>query len=140
MSNAQPQPLATGRLTRQILLIDDSQADALLMQRALRKFDLPINFSWVQDAVMGLKTLSSDAFDHSTVIFLDIKMPKLSGLDILAQLDDRGKLRRLTNINIMSSSSLSGDIETALKYPNVTYYTKPDGYASLRELLTYVLN
>ena len=134
MSNVQAQPI-----TQRVVLIDDSQADAMLMRRALQKHDRLALFTWISDATTGLKGLLNGEIDHNTVIFLDIKMPKMSGLDILATLQEADALRRYRKLHIFSSSSLSGDIETALQYPNVVYYTKPEGFAELRNLLDVVL-
>ena len=125
--------------SHQVLLIDDSEADAILMRRALRKPGRFALLTWMSDATTGLKVLLNEEVDHNTVIFLDIKMPKLSGLDILATLQEADVLRKYRRLHVFSSSSLSVDVETALQYPNVVHYTKPEGFTELRNLLDAVL-
>ena len=110
------------------------------MKRALRKLDEGVSFRYISDAVEGLQILADAPPGKETVIFMDIKMPRLSGLDILAELQRQGRLAKIDRINMLSSSELSQDIEAALQYPNVRYYTKPEGYTGLCQLLAGVLS
>lgn len=122
-----------------VILIDDSQEDAALMERALKRVAPAVKFKWIGDATEGLRLLLDWEPDDSAVIFMDIKMPKLSGLEILEQLSEHDKFAAIHRINMLSSSVLKQDIDSALQYPNVTYNTKPEGYVALRQLLQTII-
>ena len=109
------------------------------MERALKRVAPPAKFKWIGDATEGLQLLLDWAPDESTLIFMDIKMPKLSGLEILEQLSERDKLASIHRINMLSSSVMRQDIDSALQYPNVTFNTKPEGYVALRQLLRTII-
>lgn len=123
-----------------VILIDDSQEDAALMERALKRIVPPVKFKWIGDATEGLQLLLDWTPDESTIIFMDIKMPKISGLEILEELSEHDKLSAIHQINMLSSSVLRQDIDRALRYPNVTYNTKPEGYVALRQLLRDIIS
>lgn len=110
------------------------------MERALKKLDEPVTFRWISDAVEGLRELIDYAGDERDIIFMDIKMPKMTGLEILADLDARGKLAKLRKINVLSSSALTKDMQATLSYDNVAYFTKPEGYTALCQLLSTFLD
>ncbi|OAV45984.1 response regulator [Lewinella sp. 4G2] len=125
---------------QKVLLIDDSSDDAFLMERALRKVAPDVDFEWIEDAVKGFERLLDFPDNGQDVIFMDIKMPKMTGLEILDELQKRKKLANLRRVNILSSSVLNADITAALQYGNVAYYTKPAGTTDLRSLLQDVLS
>ena len=125
--------------SRKVLLIDDSADDAFLMKRALSKINPEIPFEWIEDAEEGLARLEDYDGSQNDVIFMDIKMPKLTGLEILEKLQNREKLSTLCRVYILSSSVLQQDIDTAQQYDNVVYFTKPSSYTDLRKLINSVL-
>jgi two-component system response regulator len=84
----------------EILLIEDNQHDAELTIRALKKNNLVNNLVHLKDGVEALEFLFAEGVYHERsaentpkVILLDLKMPKLNGIDVLKQLkaDERTK-------------------------------------------------
>lgn len=123
-----------------VTMIDDSRADALLLKRAIGKNYSNIDFSWIGDSEEGLNYLSDWSGDQPELILLDIKMPKLTGLELLEKLTEQRQLNELPRIVVMSSSSLERDRKAACSYPGVDYRSKPGGYHEIVELIGELLN
>ncbi|MEP6594472.1 MAG: response regulator [Ginsengibacter sp.] len=74
----------------QILLVEDNKSDAKLTIRALKKHNLANNLIHLIDGAQALDFIfgkrefeGRNTEDKPKVIFLDIKMPKVSGLEVL---------------------------------------------------------
>lgn len=94
----------------------------------------PLSFQWISDAEEGLHFLRHETLAPADMIFLDIKMPKITGLEILERLKKEGRFTHLPPITVLSSSQLSKDINHAKSFPGVTYETKPEGYLAMKDL------
>jgi CheY-like chemotaxis protein len=109
-----------------ILLVDDSQVDVDLTILALSR----INFTKpVQIARDGAETL--EIFNTwvagapmPKLILLDIKLPKVSGLEVLKILKSSSVTRHIP-IVMLTSSNNDADIRTAYEYGANSYITKP---------------
>jgi CheY-like chemotaxis protein len=114
-----------------ILLIEDSENDALLMQRALRK-------STVTDCVHIARS-GKDALEYMKgvgqfgnrrefplpqLILLDLQMPEMHGLKVLEWIRSQPQFRS-TVVIVLSSSRLLGDIQLAYKLGSNSYLVKP---------------
>jgi len=64
----------------EVLLVEDSAGDVLLMKQALAEEPVPINIHVALDGKQAVEMLSQGLFTPS-VIVLDLDLPKLSGLD-----------------------------------------------------------
>ncbi len=119
-----------------ILLVEDEESDALLLQRALRRHGVNAPVQWVKDGLEALHYLQGD--DHFTqtpeLIILDLRMPRMSGLELLAWLRDRPSLRSIPTV-VMSSSSSSKDIQQAYALGAHTYTVKPSDFGTLVKLV-----
>jgi len=75
-----------------ILLAEDSDADAELISRALRKGSIVNHIARVRDGVEALEfvfregSFSERRGGHPRLILLDLKMPRLGGIDVLRRL------------------------------------------------------
>src|SRR6202008_4215493 len=98
----------------EILLAEDNPADAEMTLRALQKHHLANKVHWVKDGAEALDYLfATGAYAQRAglpnLILLDIKMPKVDGIDVLRRLraDER---TRLIPVVVMTSSTLDKDI------------------------------
>lgn len=128
-----------------VLMIDDSKEDAMLIERVVSRFPGQLQFTWYADPDAALDHLTDTSSPDYLVILLDIKMPRLTGIELLGELNSRNTIRsRSLNIVVFSSSDMQVDIDRATLYPGVSYKTKPSGYleasAWLNELFTDLLN
>src|SRR5215510_7205705 len=92
-----------------ILLVEDDENDAFLFKRALKKCNIPNPVQWVKDGAEAIAYLTAEAaygdrmaFPFPELIILDLKMPRMPGLDLLAWLRDHPELQVIPTI-VMSS-------------------------------------
>ena len=127
--------------SNEILLVEDNKSDALLTIRALKKHNLANNLVHLIDGAEALEYIFAtgkyegrDLEHKPKVIFLDIKMPKVSGLEVLRMLksDERTKL---IPIVIMTSSKEEKDIIESHKLGVNSYVVKPVGFANFSKTI-----
>ena len=73
------------------------------------------------------------------VIVLDLKMPRMGGLDILNWLRNRPQCRDIPTI-ILSGSSVEKDVQEAYRLGANTFFTKPGGFLELSDLMHDVIH
>jgi CheY-like chemotaxis protein len=124
-----------------VLIAEDDVNDQMLARRALQKINAPVEVRIVGDGLEAIEYLSgagkfSDRQEHPTpaLIFLDLKMPKKSGFDVLEWIRHDGACKFLPVI-VMSSSSLPLDIRRAHELGVNAYFVKPTDFTKLGELL-----
>src|ERR1017187_8278098 len=78
----------------EVLLVEDNPHDAELMTRELKKRNLANNLVWVKDGAAALDLLfgtdpqaGGEISHRPKVILLDLKLPKVDGVEVLRQLD-----------------------------------------------------
>jgi len=113
-----------------ILLVEDNEAEATLMRVALREHGVTADLRTAQDGAEALDILSSaDGNGHPlpSVVFLDLKMPKVSGLEVLKSIRSQERTRMLP-IVILSASGRVEDIRDAYLLGANSYIRKPVNY------------
>jgi CheY-like chemotaxis protein len=126
--------------TNVLLHVEDDPNDVLLLQRAFRKANLPINIQAVTDGDKAVAYLSGaegysdrEKFPLPSVVLLDLKMPRKSGLEVLAWIRSEQRLRRLIVI-IFTSSKHDEDVNKAYDLGANSYLVKPVGFDMLVDL------
>ena len=83
-----------------ILLVEDTEEHAVLMRRALEKGKLKSRLSWITDGKAALDFLHNrgvyadgEANPRPDLILLDLKLPKVSGQEVLEQIKSEERLR-----------------------------------------------
>jgi len=122
----------------EILLVEDNPHDAEMTIRALRKVNLANKLIHVKDGAEALDFIfAKGAFsdrhieNKPKVILLDIKMPKVDGIEVLRQI----KLNETTKtipVVIMTSSKEEQDVITSYDLGVNSYVVKPvdfEGFA-----------
>jgi two-component system response regulator len=115
---------------RTILLADDSLADAEMAMDALNEANLANPVVHVEDGVDCLDWLHArGAFagritGDPAVVLLDIKMPRMSGLDVLTEMRSDERLKRIPVV-ILSSSSEESDLARSWDLGVNAYVIKP---------------
>ena len=125
-----------------MLLVEDNESDAMLFRRALKQAKIKIPLQWVKDGVEALeylqaKGLFSDRtkFPFPDLIVLDLKMPRLSGLELLAWIHDHHEYDSLSTI-VLSSSQLESDMKQARALGAQMYLIKPFDFAALVKMVS----
>jgi CheY-like chemotaxis protein len=117
-----------------ILHVEDDPNDVLLFQRAFKKANLSVNIQSVSDGDKAVAYLSGvngfedrEKFPLPALVLLDLKMPRKSGLEVLAWIRGQEKLRRLLVV-IFTSSKHDEDINRAYDLGANSYLVKPVGF------------
>jgi two-component system response regulator len=125
----------------EILLVEDDPGDADLTVRALRKHNLANKLHVVEDGAEALdfiycrgKYQQWDACTHPKVVFLDLKLPKVSGLEVLRQLKGDEKTRSIPVV-IVTSSCEDPDIKQAYALGANSYVVKPVNFDTFQEAI-----
>jgi DNA-binding NtrC family response regulator len=77
-----------------ILLIDDDTDDQELFGMALSKINPTLNCFYANDGILALKKLSTDSAFTPDIIFIDINMPKMDGMECLQELKQIVRLKQ----------------------------------------------
>ncbi|MGB3798173.1 MAG: response regulator [Lewinella sp.] len=120
----------------QILLAEDDSTDAEFFQRALQRLDSPPELLWCKNGLEALEGLTSASSTGPLprLAILDIKMPGMSGLELLEKLKQSERTKNLPII-MMSSSDEPQDIARAYDCGANGYMVKPNRFQDLRELV-----
>lgn len=115
----------------EILLAEDNPADAELTIRALKTNNLSNNIEWVKDGEEALDFLlckgqyaDRDMNAVPRVVLLDLKMPKINGLEVLKAIRSTEKLKTLPVV-ILSSSNQERDLIESYELGVNSYIVKP---------------
>jgi two-component system response regulator len=128
--------------TVEILLVEDSDADAELIARALRKGNIVNKLVRVRDGVEALEFVFREgAFkdrggEQLRLILLDLKMPRLSGLDVLRRLK-ADAAARLIPVVVLTSSAEEQDVMESYKLGVNSYLVKPVAFADFANVITH---
>ena len=106
-----------------ILLVEDNPNDAELTQRALKKVNLGTQFTIARDGAEALEYLLSDR-PKPKVIFLDLKLPKIDGIEVLRRLRADARTRAVPVV-VLTSSQEEKDISECYKLGVNSYVVKP---------------
>jgi len=124
-----------------ILLAEDDPNDVLLIQRAFQRNHVANPVQVVRDGEEALAYLSGQApftdrerHPLPVLMLMDLKMPRKSGLEVLAWVRHQPGLKRLPII-VLTSSNQSPDINRAYELGANSYLVKPAGFDSLLDLV-----
>ena len=124
-----------------LLLVEDSEEDIFFMQRALQRVGNTLPVTVLRDGREALRYLSGEApyADREAcplpgLMFLDIKLPFVSGLEVLRWMQTRDDLRGIPVV-VLSSSNQDVDVETAYRFGANSYLVKPGSFELLAEML-----
>lgn len=116
--------------SRPILLIEDDENDVLLTQRAMTKGGLTNEMVVMRDGeaalnyLLELREKHNATKDFPCIILLDLKLPRLNGLEVLARLRE-DDFFRLIPIIILTSSVEPSDMATCYQLGCNSYIRKP---------------
>lgn len=109
----------------QILLVEDNPDDAGLTLRALKKQHLSNHVLHLHDGEEALNFLFSKSLDHfPKLILLDLKMPKVDGIEVLKKIKADNDLRVIPVV-VLTSSKEERDIVESYRLGVNAYIVKP---------------
>ncbi|MCX6328059.1 MAG: response regulator [Bacteroidia bacterium] len=115
----------------EILLVEDNASDAELTVRALKKHNLANNLYIAKDGAEALdfllckgKYAKRDLTNLPKVVFLDLKLPKVSGLEVLKTIKEDKRISKIPVV-VVTSSSEEPDVKEAYRLGANSYVLKP---------------
>lgn len=121
---------------RTFLLVDDDPDDTFLFGEVLHNVDSSIEFRTVSNGQEALDLLKSST-TIPDLIFLDLNMPRMGGVECLSMLKADAALKDIPVI-IYTTSSQSKDIEETIQKGAVCFITKPSNMKELTEILSTI--
>lgn len=126
----------------EILLVEDNKTDAELAIHALKKVKLGNRLIHVKDGVEALEFLFATgkyaarvSKDNPKVILLDIKMPRLDGIEVLKQIRSNPSTKRIPVV-IMTSSKEEHDIIRSYELGVNSFVVKPVDFDSFSKAVS----
>jgi len=126
----------------EILLVEDNPQDAELIVRAFREQNLANHICVAQDGEEALdfifcrgKFSDRNPSKPMKVVFLDLKLPKVDGLEVLKELRTNEKTKKLPVV-IVTSSREDPDIQTAYDLGANSYIVKPVQFDAFRQAMS----
>ena len=126
-----------------ILLVEDNPRDAELTLRALKSRNLANKLLWVKDGAAALEFVFGRGTEGGTdgkrtlrncpkVILMDLKLPKVDGLEVLGRLKANEESRTIPVV-VLTSSREEQDIVRSYKMGVNSYIVKPVNFDNFSE-------
>ena len=119
----------------EILLAEDNETDAEMTIRALRRKNLANNLVWVKDGAEALDYIfrrgayASRPNGTPKLVLLDLKMPKVDGIEVLRQIKANEETRAMPVV-MLTSSAEERDIVASYAFGVNSYVVKPVDFSS----------
>jgi CheY-like chemotaxis protein len=115
-----------------ILLVEDDRVDVMTVQRALSKHRIEVRLFVARTAIEALAMLRGEGGSTRidpppALILLDLNLPRMSGIDFLAELRKDPVLQDLSVI-VLTSSNEPNDRAAAFRYEVEDYVVKPHSF------------
>jgi CheY-like chemotaxis protein len=122
-----------------VLLVEDNPMDVDLTRRAFARRRLANPLEVVRDGREALDYLerSEQSGELPVVILLDLKLPKLGGLDVLQHVKASAVLRAVPVV-VLTTSREDRDVQTAYELGANSYIVKPVDFENFIEVVTQI--
>ena len=112
----------------EVLLVEDSEADATMVKETLLDSKLRMNLNVVHDGVEAMHYLRRQGAYQShripDLVILDLNLPKKDGREVLAEIKEDDQLKQIPVV-VLTTSSAEEDIVRSYKLHANCYITKP---------------
>lgn len=122
-----------------ILLVEDNPADVELTQRAFQKNRLSNKIHVARDGIEALEFLFAEdgVARELSVVLLDLKMPRMDGLEVLRRMKDDDRTRHIPVV-MMTSSSEESDLVASYDLGANSYIVKPVDFENFTEAVRLI--
>jgi len=121
-----------------LMLIDDDEDDIKLFVESAKEVDADIKCITAKDGLNGLEYLKNELNPLPDYIFLDLRMPKISGHKCIEEIK---KIKRLSNIPVFvyTTSTDKDDIKSLEEKGAVMFISKPTDPGEIYYLLSSIV-
>jgi len=126
----------------EILLVEDNPTDAELCMRALKKSNLANSLVWVKDGAEALAFLfatgnyAARSVTHPPkVVLLDLRLPKVSGMEVLRRIKEDERTRSIPVV-VLTSSKEDRDVAESYQLGVNSYISKPVGFEAFAKTVS----
>lgn len=121
-----------------IMLADDDEDDRLFFKEAFEEVKVEHKITTFVDGVQLMNHLQQPENPLPDIIFLDLNMPRKSGVECLKEIRADQRLKEIT-VAIYSTSSSEQDIEDTFVSGANVYIRKPNDFSMLKKVLSDVV-
>jgi CheY-like chemotaxis protein len=120
-----------------IVVIEDNQTDVFLVKEAIEACGLRVAIHFMDDGEQAVRYMERIDTDPSLpcprLFLLDLNLPRMSGLEVLAQIR-QSKRCASSKVLVMTSSNAGRDREESAALGATAYFIKPCGYEAFLRL------
>ncbi|OOV17337.1 hypothetical protein BXU10_14630 [Flavobacterium sp. LM4] len=122
-----------------VLLTDDDEDDREFFGQAIEDLHLNHPVEFCKNGVELLDRLYDKSIDTPDIIFLDLNMPLLSGVETLQKIREDDRFKNIPVIAIYSTSTAIDSIKGAFGLGANVYIVKPISFTDLKKIITKVI-
>lgn len=126
-----------------ILLVEDSKADAEMTMRELKRRNIANGIEWVRDGVEALDYLFCEGLhsgrpaDRPKLVLLDMKMPRMNGLQVLERMKQDPRTKTIPVV-MMTSSREEGGLLASYDLGVNSFVVKPVDFSEFAETVAQI--
>jgi CheY-like chemotaxis protein len=123
---------------KRVFLVDDDEIINHVHSMVISRIDPTVEITLFKSGLQFMNSISEvDTYTFPDIIFLDIRMPEMSGFDVLDALNSYHSNLSGTSIYVLSSTLDERDLAKAISYPIVTkFMSKPLTFDVVSDLLS----
>lgn len=125
--------------TCQIVLVDDDKDDQFIFCEAFEDIDKNINICTFNNGQEFLDFIAGSEESYPAIVFMDLNMPILNGIQCLNKLREQTRFKDLSII-IYSTSNSERDIKETFEIGANRYMNKPNSFSKLKSLLSQAIS
>ncbi len=130
------------RRLAEVLLVEDDPAHALIIRRHFERIGAQAHLTHVEDGAAALdhlygRTLEGAQVPRADLVLLDLRLPKVDGLEVLRQVKSDPSLRR-TPVIALTTSAAERDVSRAYDLSVNSYLVKPVDFDQFSQVLDTV--
>jgi len=128
-------------MSKRVLVAEDDPSDAFLLQRAFAAAQIPATLHFVRDGQEAIDYLTCEgewkerAPGNPAVILLDLKLPKIDGLEVLDMIRSNASLKSVPVV-MLTSSREEQDLVRSYELGVNAYVVKPVEFAEFVEAIS----
>jgi len=125
------------RSSRPILLVEDDSIDAMAVKRAIKEMKLANTLVHKKNGEEALAYLRDQANAEPCLVFLDLNMPKMNGLEFLKVIKGDPNLKRIPVV-VLTTSNEQRDVVESFKHGVAGYMVKSVDYEKFSQTLRVI--